>query len=169
MTSKKELQLAFGVAIILLVLGVIGYAAFPPEQPPEPIRTMYHSAAGKVLFTHQKHTAVTGYSIDCYTCHHHPSSGDDTRSCGECHVKIEGGISETCMECHQNEEHDMLEYSEKKGVRYIPVETCLECHEDEFEGLPPAPRAESYHGQCMGCHKENEAGPQDCNECHIKS
>jgi hypothetical protein len=50
MFSKKELKLAYGVAVCLLVIGAISYAAFPLQAPEEPLRLMYTVAAGNVLF-----------------------------------------------------------------------------------------------------------------------
>jgi hypothetical protein len=70
MFSKFELKLAYGLAIWLLLVGVICYAAFPPETPDQPIRLLYTPAAGKVLFDHQTHQSPTGYGISCGDCHH---------------------------------------------------------------------------------------------------
>ena len=70
MFSKFELKLAYGLAIWLLLVGVICYAAFTPETPDQPIRLLYTPAAGKVLFYHQTHQSVNGYGISCGDCHH---------------------------------------------------------------------------------------------------
>ena len=56
MFSKKELMLAYGVAVVLLVIGAISYAAFPLKGPHEPLRLMFEVAAGNVLFNHKIHT-----------------------------------------------------------------------------------------------------------------
>jgi hypothetical protein len=61
MTSKKQLLFAYGLAIHLLLVGIICYAAFPAQAPDEPIRIMYQTNAGKVLFDHYTHTAASGY------------------------------------------------------------------------------------------------------------
>ena len=55
MFSKKELMLAYGVTVFLLVIGAISYAAFPLKAPEEPLRLMYTVAAGNVLFNHKIH------------------------------------------------------------------------------------------------------------------
>ena len=72
--SGKELQLAYRLAITLFIVGVASYAytAFSAKPPDEPIRVMYKTTAGKVLFDHKTHSADTGYGISCYDCHHHP-------------------------------------------------------------------------------------------------
>ena len=64
MFSKNELKLTGAVAICLLVIGVISYAAFPLKAPDEPLRLMYTVAAGNVLFNHKVHTDVPGYGLD---------------------------------------------------------------------------------------------------------
>ncbi len=86
MTSKKQLLFAYGLAIHLLLVGIICYAAFPVNAPDEPIRIMYQTNAGKVLFDHYTHSAASGYGASCFDCHHHPSDDDSALiACGECH------------------------------------------------------------------------------------
>ena len=46
------MQIAYILIIVLLFVGVISYAAFPAKTPDEPIRLMYKTVAGKVLFDH---------------------------------------------------------------------------------------------------------------------
>ena len=53
MTSKKELLPALSLTLVLLVVGVISYAAFPAKSPDQPVRLMFKGVAGKVLFTHK--------------------------------------------------------------------------------------------------------------------
>ena len=59
MFSKNELKLAYAVAVCLLALGVISYAAFPLQAPEEPLRLRFTVAAGNVLFV-----AVTAVESD---------------------------------------------------------------------------------------------------------
>jgi hypothetical protein len=145
MSSKKELQLAYGLACVLLVVGIVSYAytAFSAKPPDEPVRIMYKSAAGKVLFDHKTHTADAGYGVSCFDCHHHPE-GDETalRACGDCHTPemAEGQVAESCLECHDA---------------------------DEVEGTEVMQKADAFHGQCVSCHQQAGAGPVDCNSCHV--
>ena len=37
MTPKKELQIAYGMGIILLIVGFLSYAAFPAKSPDKPV------------------------------------------------------------------------------------------------------------------------------------
>jgi hypothetical protein len=147
MTSKKELKLAYGLAIILLVLGVISYAAFPAKTPEEPVRIMYKIVAGKVLFDHKTHTSESGYGLSCNDCHHHPEDEDESlRACGDCHqIPAEGEAA---------------------------PQACNDCHEpDEIEDTEITKRADAFHSQCEECHKESDIGPIEddarCSWCHF--
>lgn len=143
MTAKKELQAAYGIAIILLVTGILSYSAFSAKVPDKPIRIMFKSTGGKVLFDHKTHTVESGYGIKCADCHHHPE-GDDSalRSCGDCHSQIEDVKKETSI--------------------------CRECHDEgELESEETMKRSDAFHKQCIDCHKENDAGPKECSACHV--
>jgi len=164
MTPKKELRLAYALAIILFVVGVLSYAisAFSAKPPDSPIRLMFKGVAGKVLFDHKTHTQDAGYGISCSECHHHPGEeeedseeGEDTgkdvdpeedeaaiRACGDCHLVTvkEDTLPESCAECHEA---------------------------DEIEDSEVIKRVDAFHSQCINCHKENEAGPEECASCHV--
>ncbi len=144
MTAKKELQLAYAMAIVLLVIGILSYTAFSAKPPEEPVRIMFKVTAGKVLFTHKVHGAESGYGVDCMTCHHHPEDDDAAlRACGDCHA-----------------------HSEKTAAKKAS-NTCRECHEEgDLESEETPKRSDAFHEQCISCHKENEAGPQECAQCH---
>ncbi len=142
MFSKKELKVAYGVAVCLLVLGVISYAAFPLKAPEEPLRLMYTVAAGNVLFNHKIHTVEEGYGLSCFDCHHHPPDDESAlMACGACHLPPAEGeeINQTCLDCHD---------------------------ESEIEDSEMITRADAFHLQCVNCHKDFEAGPTECTACH---
>jgi hypothetical protein len=110
MFSKKELKLAYGLAICLLVIGVISYAAFPLKTPDEPVRLMFKTSAGKVLFDHKTHTSDSGYALSCQDCHHTLEEGEQPQPCGECHDPEEGdeempkkadAFHQQCTGCHE--------------------------------------------------------------------
>jgi len=133
MTSKK--------------IAVVCYAAFPVEKPEEPIRLMYQTNAGKVLFDHKTHAGESGYGLDCFDCHHHiPDDEEGLISCGVCHVpeQEEGVHPASCLDCHEEEELEDSEYPK---------------------------RSDAIHDQCWGCHEEFEQGPtsssEDCGKCHV--
>jgi hypothetical protein len=92
MFSKKELKLAYGLAVCFLVVGVISYAAFPLKAPEEPYRIMFKGTAGNVLFDHKTHTSELGYGLACEDCHHELIDGEyeEAQLCGDCHDPTEG-------------------------------------------------------------------------------
>ena len=125
MFSKKELMLAYGVAVCLLVIGAISYAAFPLKAPHEPLRLMFDVAAGNVLFNHKIHTVEEGYALSCGDCHHTLSEDEyaDAQSCSECHDPAEGDE----------------EIPKRADAFHLQ---CIDCHKD-FEAGPT---------ECTGCH-----------------
>jgi len=147
MTPKQELRLAYALATILFVVGVLSYAmtAFSAKTPDSPMRLMFKGMAGKVLFTHKTHTEDSGYGIACGECHHHPEDKEDeteVRACGDCHslAEKEDALPEACADCHEA---------------------------DEIEDSEITKRVDAFHFQCINCHKENEAGPEKCESCHV--
>lgn len=146
MTSKKELQLAYGLAIVLLVVGVATYAftAISPRASEEPVRIFYPSLGGKVLFGHKTHVSpVTGYGVSCADCHHHPPDDEESlRACSDCH--------------------------EEPTEEASTPEACLDCHEaDEIEETEMLSKAKAFHEQCINCHQQVGGGAMECNECHM--
>ena len=125
MDLKSEKNIAYLLAFILLVVGVICYAAFPEEIPEEPIRIMLKATAGKVLFDHRGHASEDGYGFDCIDCHH-------------AYEEDEGTKPVTCSECHETdgEDEDMLKRSDAFHSQ------CIGCHEDD--GTAPV--------DCSACH-----------------
>jgi len=113
MFSKIELKLTYGLAICLLFVGVLCYAAVPAKSPDQPIRLMYTVTAGKVLFDHKIHTSESGYGLSCRDCHHELEEEDDdmdAQPCGECHDPDEGdeetpkradAFHQQCAGCHE--------------------------------------------------------------------
>ncbi len=145
MTPKRELQIAYVLIIVFFFVGVISYAAFPAKKPEDPIRIMYKTVAGKVLFDHKTHYAETGYGLACSECHHHPEDEEEAL------VK--------CGYCHQ---------APAEGETY--PESCLDCHESEdIEESEIMKQSDAFHSQCESCHQEAEAGPKEerCNWCHV--
>ena len=123
MKEAKERKVAYGLAIILFVVGLICYGAFPVTTPEPPVMVMFKSAAGKVLFDHKIHTAESGYEIECVDCHHDiEDPRDRPETCGECHMK------------------DDAEDSPKKSDAFHTL--CIQCHDDG--GAGPV--------ECFECH-----------------
>ena len=128
MTAKNNLQLAYGLAIILLVVGVLSYAytsllAKPLDQP---VRLMFKVTAGNVLFDHKTHTVESGYGLSCIDCHH-TDEEDETNPdlCGDCHEFVSedeeipnraDSFHLQCAGCHQDVDSGPV------------LEECTSCH-----------------------------------------
>lgn len=145
MTSERDLKLVYSVAVILFIVGLFCYAAFPSTPSDDPIRIQYRSATGSVLFQHSKHAA--DYGVSCLDCHHHfVDDANDAIACSECHLK--------------NPEENAP-----------PPERCLDCHgADEIKDSEIPAKTDAFHQQCTTCHSGIGAGPEekDCSECHAK-
>lgn len=106
MTSKNEQVLAFALGAVLLLVGIVCYAAFPQETPEEPVRLMFKTTAGKVLFDHKTHMADEGYGVACDDCHHEEQEDSSSCSGEDCHgpdsdVTISDAIHGKCKGCHE--------------------------------------------------------------------
>lgn len=107
MGLKKEQIIAYWIAGVFFVVGVVCYAAFPDQSPEQPVRIMFKSTGGKVLFSHKVHAADEGYGIECMECHHDIEEGETPASCSECHSadgedspKRSDVFHAQCIECH---------------------------------------------------------------------
>ena len=148
MTPKRELQIAYSLIIVFLFVGFISYAAFPAKTPDEPVRLMYKTLAGKVLFDHKTHLSDLGYGLACQDCHHHPEEPEELEealvACGECNKVLEEG-------------------------KTFP-DSCLDCHEaEDLEDSEVLKKSDAFHSQCESCHQEVDAGPEEerCSWCHV--
>jgi hypothetical protein len=109
MELRKERIVAYWIAIVLLVVGVVCYAAFPQKKPAEPIRIMLENTGGNVLFDHKGHASESGYGIECKSCHHElEEEGAKPQACGTCHeadseVKRPDAFHKQCKGCHEED------------------------------------------------------------------
>lgn len=106
MTAKGEQIFALALVVVCFVVGVVCFAAFPPEKPEEPVRIMFKTTAGKVLFDHKTHVSEEGYGIACDDCHH--DTQDETMSCSgeDCHgpqsePTRSDALHTRCRGCHE--------------------------------------------------------------------
>lgn len=110
MEQKREKTIALGVAVILLVVGIVCLTAFSGKKPENPIRIMFYNTAGNVIFDHREH--VEDYGLDCTDCHHmyEESEGTKPEACSECHMpdsdeespKLSDAFHTQCIECHKD-------------------------------------------------------------------
>jgi len=122
MEFKREKVVAYCLAAILFVVGVVCYAAFPEKTPEEPIRIMLTNTGGNVLFDHKEHASESGYGLECTDCHHM--------------LEDEGDRPKTCTECHEVDGEDPMKRSDSLHMQ------CIDCHKDD--GTAPV--------DCSGCH-----------------
>jgi hypothetical protein len=113
MGVKKGDIIALVIMGVCIVIGIIGYAAFPIKRPEKPIRIMLMTTAGNVFFDHKAH--FTDYGAECVDCHHDISDNTERpESCGKCHLPQES------------------EEAPKRAVAFH--KQCIGCHEDQGMG-----------------------------------
>ena len=103
---------------------------------------------GIVMFDHKKHFAAKpdGYGIACGECHH------DKDGKPRADLK-EGDTVEGCIDCHSKPGKPKKE----KGMS-----------KEDWDAMQLEYYYGAMHENCIGCHKENNAGPTKCAECHPK-
>lgn len=72
-----------------------------------------------------------------------------------------------CTTCHHTQEGLTADSD-------MEVETCGSCHASPEAAETPAcsemsMKKNPFHINCVGCHKEQAAGPTKCDECHPKA
>ncbi len=122
MELKTERLIAYCLTMVFFIVGVVCYAAFPIKAPEDPIRIMFKSTAGNILFDHKGHVSEDGYGLECVDCHHE--------------FEDEGGKPEACGECHDVDGEDSMKRSEVFHMQ------CIDCHRDSGGG--PV--------ECSECH-----------------
>ncbi|RLE15786.1 MAG: cytochrome C [Acidobacteria bacterium] len=114
MEVRVERLVGYIVMGLFLVVGVVCYGAFPQEEPEVPVRIMFKSKAGHVLFDHMAHVSESGDGLSCDQCHH--EDADDPGRCGECHdaesdVTRADAFHGTCRGCHEDVEEGPVQCS----------------------------------------------------------
>lgn len=126
MNLKVEKYIAFCAVAFLFFVGVVCYAAFPKKKVEIPVRIMFQSTGGSVLFSHNLHADPLKYGLDCADCHPAWNSDEAERpgSCTRCHMvespekemlKRSDALHAQCRGCHEEGGHG-------------PVEKCTDCH-----------------------------------------
>lgn len=158
MDKKTNRTVAYAMAGVFLLAGIIGYVAFPYEAPAEPVRIMFSASAGSVTFDHMMH--AQDYGLDCEACHHHYVGVQED---------FTGGYL-GCRECHV-----------AHGDWDEPPQVCVDCHtdqmiEDYLEGAEYPGPFDTFHDDyslksCVGCHEDMGGGPgkgpENCSRCHV--
>jgi len=115
MEVNTQRVIAYVVLVVCFLVGMVCYAALPEGVPDEPVRIMFKSTAGSILFDHKGHLSDSGYGIGCGGCHHEDE--DDPVSCGECHdadseVDRADAFHGQCKGCHEEEDAGPVQCSE---------------------------------------------------------
>ncbi len=153
--------------MFLGALAVVGYL-MPEGSASTPPRVLLDNGGGRVIFSHASHTA--DYGFKCADCHH-DQAGDPAHPvpCGTCHPKEFGPefaathrhafpSPDYCQRCHDTE----------PDMNAAPNSMSAEDKPDS--GNIPT-RMDAFHDQCMGCHRDNGAGPfeeTECSACHAQ-
>ncbi|MFO8049867.1 MAG: cytochrome c3 family protein [Desulfosudaceae bacterium] len=188
---KENVKLAYGLAAVLLIVGIICYAAGSGSRPEEPVRIVFSGIAGDVLFDHLGHLDYEG---DCYSCHHH-GDGSPFMACSECHQADDPEtVPAVCDDCHPLSWEPYIHDEHHRLLRDEPGSwTCQDCHSiPEGESIPYAcgdchdpydeyfveiaeeiqmkyeKSEDAFHDQCIGCHQDYGAGPVECSMCHAQ-
>ena len=74
-----------------------------------------------------------------------------------------------CTTCHHTAEGLTAETAGS-----MEVKSCASCHLEPAEETTPgcsemSLKKNPFHINCVGCHKEQAAGPTKCDECHPKA
>ncbi|HSO23746.1 MAG TPA: cytochrome c3 family protein [Chondromyces sp.] len=101
--------------------------------------------------------------------HHGPDSvvlddGSDKKGPVEFPHAAHIAVVSECATCHHTNEGLTAETDAE-------VQPCSACHLDPEDDATPSSRQMSmqknpYHISCVGCHKDEGAGPTKCNDCH---
>ncbi len=176
MTSKNELKLAYGLIVVCLVVGVLGYTVLPAKAPETPVRKMFKATGNDVLFDHQNHSE--SYGLYCEDCHHayQASEKESPDSCGQCHTpdtKHQPALGEKGIFNHDAHAQDYGLYCNDCHHNYQQGDTgapqpCTVCHQRGMGNDMMPGRKDAFHKQCIGCHDNFGVGPTraECTGCH---
>ena len=129
MTPKRELQIAYSLIIVFLFVGAISFAAFPAKTPDEPVRLMYKTVAGKVLFDQQnpfmriQGTASPVPGLSPSIILKNPKKVEDSacsvRRVSSKFLKKVKTFPDSCLDCHEAEDLEDSGMSQKNPMHSI--------------------------------------------------
>lgn len=115
MFEQKTNKLELGIIAVLAVISIIGYSM---KSSGSPIRVLFKTNGGPVVFDHKVHEEDAG--IECSICHHELDTDEKIMNCRQCHNAVSedyGSICEdrpihkqcigaNCIDCHNKEGMD---------------------------------------------------------------
>lgn len=178
----RSLTMVVIVAVVAVVIGCM-----VDKKADKTDRFYLKSAAGAVLFDHEKHSQATE---SCAQCHHDLYGAEQAILCAECHdeeldsnefdhSELKEIHNRNCSKCHDviAEEdqivscrtcHPGLQEGEQNTV------SCTECHDDGYS--PDMMQHDEYmemeEHSCLGCHTPksvSEAYHTNCSHCHLET
>jgi hypothetical protein len=110
------------IIALLCVFIIIAFWGYCYEQETEPIRVVFITKGGPVVFEHLEHTSPDGYELECESCHHNYST-EETKN---------ENTSMNCRECHYSKKLKTVCEDADVHKRCIG-ENCMQCHEENCE------------------------------------
>lgn len=108
MSVKLNKIIPLCIIVVLAVIGIIGYSI---SKSGSPVRVLFKTKGGNVIFTHKAH--VSDYEIDCKDCHH--ETDEKVYNCRQCHSAgtdyslicedrpvHKQCIGANCIDCHKD-------------------------------------------------------------------
>jgi hypothetical protein len=126
MFKKIKQFIPFIFILIFTIIGIVGYSI---EKSKTPIRVLFKSKGGYVIFSHEAH--VRDYDLrKCQSCHHNiqPPASLDVWRCRDCH--------------HEGSEYENICEDKAPHIQCVGAK-CVECH----TGMGFDPK------DCSFCHK----------------
>lgn len=124
MYERIEKKLPIIIIIICAVLGIYGYTL---ESSGNPIRVLFKTKGGPVVFDHRMH--LEDYGFECASCHHELYTDEKIWNCRKCHSKE--------VEEYQGICDDRAIHKQCIGAN------CIDCHKES--GLDT--------DDCKSCHQ----------------
>lgn len=151
-----------------------------PFQDKASCRACHHARFDALRFDHAAHEEYA----DCQACHHGPDVEPTPTRCSDCHQQqgdddmpgLMDAAHQRCRDCHQamfdakpatDGCSNCHELNDPETLDK-PYARCSRCHDRPVKQLVPT-TGDAFHQQCMGCHKDQGAGPYGqnaCNQCH---
>jgi len=129
MTDKIKNYISLAVILILGIIGIVGYST---GGGGEPLRVLFKTKGGPVIFSHKAHYP-DGYGYECEKCHHNRAE--------------DSGLSSEprCRTCHNADNEDYADICEDDSTHKQCVgKNCVTCHIEE---------AGMEKNDCGYCHK----------------
>ncbi len=108
MSEEMKKKAPVVIIVICAVLGIIGYSM---KSSGNPIRVLFKTSGGPVVFDHREHIE---YEIECKDCHHEIDEKEDN-----------------CRACHNKGNEDYKDLCEDRPIHKLCIgANCIDCHKE---------------------------------------